>query len=547
MAIENEKIKIVLEFSGSGIKFFRYKILTGGTYNLMETVNIFKGGKIVEKFNNEADLKSLLKSLYDSGELYIFISNGHIEAIKKKTDFSEISKNILKIIKKMDEPPAVSEGSINTEDSITTEGTKAKNYFKDLKIDKNKDDFTDDEIQQLVNYRGDYSKISNPHYYGPETEDRLEANAFATLYDSGKITVVQDKQYPYCLLFAGSTTIQVMKISKSETGESIKYESETRPYEKFTKKEGEEEAREEGEEEEEVREEDKFFELLKGNQNVFFGSNFGWAFLYNEETSDVTMKKVKLDGKGIIKKYVDGENTEELYVKAEGSLEKGEGEGEGEIFEKNIYLTTLEGKEKTRRDKVTKNFEENTYLKKLKGAERNLYIDYLIDYKNCSYYNKDCQKSSQSKPNCCFSTINEESFDGFLSFCEKIFHDPGKYFINTDYEDLPTFYFFRTVKVDGVEVEIEITASRGLIDYLVGKINIPLPGTELHLSGTTTTGAGPPHVEGSMERPIKKKKTKKKGSTKQEKKRGSTKQEKKKGSTKKKNPKKKKTSTRKKI
>jgi len=439
--------KIVLEFSGSGIKYFIYEILSGGTYNLKETVNIFKGGKKVANFDNEAYLNSILKPFYDSGELYIFISNGHIEAIKKNTEFSQISRHILEIIKEIDEP------QVATKDSITTEGTKAMKYFEDLDIDN------------LAGKTADYSEISNRHYYGPETEDRLEANAFATLFKEGKIQAVED--YPYCLLFAGSTTIQVMRINKVYNEENlsfeIKYESETRTYEELR----------------DLRDTDDFFKLLKENKNVFFGSNFGWAFLYKEDLSDMTMKKVELLGEGAIQI-----------------------EGEKDSFQFNADFTSYH---------TCENDKEKC------GSEK----DRLNEYKK--------------KPNCCYSTIKDDYWIGFSEFCSKIFYEPKKYFTDTGDEDLPNFYFFRTVKVDGVdgvEVEVEITASRGLIDYSVGKINIPLPipRTELHLSGTT--GAGPPHVEGSMERPIKKKKTKKKGSTKQEKKKGSTKQEKKRGSTK---------------
>ena len=95
--------------------------------------------------------------------------------------------------------------------------------------------------------------------------------------------------------FAGSTTIQVMRIDRvfneEKSSFEIKYESASKAYD-------------------ELRDiiyddYDPFMNLLLNNKIVFFGSNFAWAFLYKDSLSDMSMKKVELLGDGEIQ--IEGE------------------------------------------------------------------------------------------------------------------------------------------------------------------------------------------------------------------------------------------------
>ena len=80
--------KIILEFSGSGIKFYCVELLHDDyKYILTSKGNkefyLSKNKKKEERLFKDNEYNSILEELYDK-QLYIFISNGHAEAIKKK-------------------------------------------------------------------------------------------------------------------------------------------------------------------------------------------------------------------------------------------------------------------------------------------------------------------------------------------------------------------------------------------------------------------------------------------------------------------------------
>ena len=388
--------KIILEFSGSGIKFYCVELLKDEHKYILngegkKEFYLSKNKKKEEKLFKNEEYNNILEELYGE-KLYIFISNGHVEAIKKKTEFSQISREILKIIKEID--------------------NKSSKYFKDLDLD----------IDKLEGKTTDYSDLSKQHYYGPETEDRLEANAFATLFEEGKIKAVEKIDYPYCLLFAGSTTIQVMRIDK--VNNKIEYESATKPYV--------------GLRDIIYKDNDPFMNLLLNNKIVFFGSNFAWVFLYKKilsdmTISDMTMKKVELLGEGAIQI-----------------------EGEEDSFQFNAdftsYYTCENDKEKC-------------------GSKE----ERLVEYKtkpNCCYSTIKGE-SWRGFSNFCSIIFHypELFFKSKLNLSQSNKKTSSRKLI-------PNFYFFKTINV-GKTDDLDIDVVMGLIYYINGKINVPLTGNTL--------------------------------------------------------------------
>ena len=130
------------------------------------------------------------------------------------------------------------------------------------------------------------------HYYPPYTEPYLEANAFFTLYDNVELPVI--KSDSVLLLFAGSTTIQMMKYD----GE--KYSFKKYNYTDLTSND------------EEIK------KFTRGLDSVFFASNFGFLFLYDttadRDNQDLTLKEL------VISQEESGEtNDPEIKV---GTFEK---------------------------------------------------------------------------------------------------------------------------------------------------------------------------------------------------------------------------------
>ena len=89
--------KIILEFSGSGIKFYCVEFLKDEYKYILNSEGkkefyLSKNKKKDEILFKDEEYNSILEELYGK-KLYIFISNGHVEAIKKKTEFTNFRKN----------------------------------------------------------------------------------------------------------------------------------------------------------------------------------------------------------------------------------------------------------------------------------------------------------------------------------------------------------------------------------------------------------------------------------------------------------------------